>query len=160
MLLFIDNRKVKIVTGRKSQTVNVYVNNDTERLYNPKLRINDPANFVTGDFIDNQNFSTIEAMVSYLVENRGAVKEDLVSIDSKKYSPATRRIIPTDKEWAEKIIPKVENAINQLVDDFINNPYQHRVEHSLHCQLFQNLMLFDEFNKLLERSIKEIISNK
>ncbi|NBR87086.1 MAG: hypothetical protein EB141_02100 [Verrucomicrobia bacterium] len=35
-----------------------------------------------------------------------------------------------------KIIRAVENAINRLVDDFLANPWLHRVEHSLHCELY------------------------
>jgi hypothetical protein len=33
----------------------------------------------------------------------------------------------------------VENAINQLVDGFVANPWLHRVEHSIHCELYMLL---------------------
>lgn len=47
------------------------------------------------------------------------------------------------KDWASSVIPWVDECIEQLVRDFMSHPYMHRVEHSLHIQLY-NLLLRDE----------------
>jgi hypothetical protein len=36
-------------------------------------------------------------------------------------------------------VEKVEQAVDLLVDDFAEHPYRHRVEHSLHLQLYRAL---------------------
>ncbi|EEF63310.1 hypothetical protein [Pedosphaera parvula] len=40
---------------------------------------------------------------------------------------------------SQAIIDAMDIAINRLVDGFIANPWLHRVEHSLHCELFMLL---------------------
>lgn len=38
--------------------------------------------------------------------------------------------------WLQRVVVLVEHAIDQLVLEFIALPYLHRVEHSLHCELY------------------------
>jgi hypothetical protein len=89
-------------------------------------------------------------MVSYLKEHHNAVHEDLSQVDPKKYRLLNREILTMDERWADSIVSKVDLAVNSLVDDFIKHPYRHRVEHSLHCELYMKLAKFDEFNRLLD----------
>ena len=49
-----------------------------------------------------------------------------------------------DFEEAKKLL---EQTIDSLVDRFLEKPYIHRVEHSLHCELFKMLSDLDFFNK-------------
>jgi hypothetical protein len=89
-------------------------------------------------------------MVSYLKQHHNAVHEDLRLIDSQKYRLLNRKILPRDEGWADSVVSKVDSAVNSLVDDFLKHPYRHRVEHSLHCELYMKLTQFDEFNQLLD----------
>jgi hypothetical protein len=41
--------------------------------------------------------------------------------------------------WLEQVVVLVEHAIDQLVLEFVELPYLHRVEHSLHCELYSLL---------------------
>jgi hypothetical protein len=41
--------------------------------------------------------------------------------------------------WLSIAVEKVEQAVDLLVDDFAEHPYRHRVEHSLHLQLYRAL---------------------
>jgi hypothetical protein len=41
--------------------------------------------------------------------------------------------------WLERVTVLVEQAIDQLVLEFVELPYLHRVEHSLHCELYSLL---------------------
>lgn len=42
---------------------------------------------------------------------------------------------PKDDPWLTKAKPLVEEAINDLIDEFIAHPYLHRREHSIHVRL-------------------------
>ncbi|GMT50264.1 MAG: hypothetical protein IEMM0008_1803 [bacterium] len=42
-------------------------------------------------------------------------------------------------EWKEKVKEIVERSIDQFILDFIDFPYLHRVEHSIHCELYRIL---------------------
>jgi hypothetical protein len=63
----------------------------------------------------------------------GAVAEVLDLLGSARYSPDEDPWLPTGKNVVEK-------AIDQLVQDFIRFPYLHRVEHSIHAELFRLMM--------------------
>lgn len=63
----------------------------------------------------------------------GAVAEVLDLLSSDQYSP-------DDDPWLPEAKDIVEDAIDQLVQDFIDCPYLHRVEHSIHAELFHILM--------------------
>ncbi|MGO4363490.1 hypothetical protein [Terrabacter sp. RAF57] len=52
---------------------------------------------------------------------------------------------PADDPWVRKLVPQVEAAIDDLVRSYIRQPFLHRVEHSLHVQLF---MLLSEIPSL------------
>lgn len=41
--------------------------------------------------------------------------------------------------WLDRVTVMVEQAIDQLVLEFVELPYLHRVEHSLHCELYSLL---------------------
>jgi hypothetical protein len=150
MPIYVEDRKIKIVTGKKSQTINVYVNNDEEGVYNPKLRITNPRKFITEDLLKAQDFRSIDEMVSYLKDHHDAIHEDLSHVDPQKYRLLNREILSKDETWADTVVSKVDLAINSLVDDFLKHPYRHRVEHSLHCELYMKLAQFEEFNQLLD----------
>jgi len=47
--------------------------------------------------------------------------------------------INNNSEWLNEAVKVVEKSIDRLLDEFIAEPYLHRVEHSLHAQLF-NIM--------------------
>jgi hypothetical protein len=48
-------------------------------------------------------------------------------------------------QWVTESVDAVESSITKLVDDFLVNPFTHRVEHSLHVQLYQLLSEWDRF---------------
>lgn len=135
----VEGRLVKVVTGTSSQTINVYADNDVAGVYDPKLRIRDRSRFVTQDLLAEQNFETVEQLVGFLTDERGAKKETVggTSTGSGRVLP---KVVDHDLEWGSTVVDSVEQCINRLVDGFIRAPYLHRVEHSLHCELFLELM--------------------
>lgn len=54
--------------------------------------------------------------------------------------PATVEAPAPGDVWVGRAVSAVEAAIDELVEDFRLNPFVHRVEHSLHVQLFSLLM--------------------
>lgn len=69
MSFLIGDSKVKIITGRKSQTVNV------EGSFLAKLRIKAPNSFITEKLLVQQKFSSVKAMVKFLKEQYKAEEE-------------------------------------------------------------------------------------
>jgi len=54
---------------------------------------------------------------------------------------------PDNDSWLVGVREKVEQAINTLVKEFVDSPYLHRVEHSIHAHLFNLITLADEFGQ-------------
>ena len=147
MSFYIDGRKIRIVTGTRSQTINVFVDNDTLGIYDPKLRITDPNKFVTEQLLEDKSFSSIEDMVAFLQREHGARLENMSQIGTSKLY---QKVIPIDEAWIENIIPEVEQAINAIIDEFIHLPYLHRVEHSIHCEIYRKLSNSRLLNQLID----------
>jgi hypothetical protein len=57
--------------------------------------------------------------------------------------------LPTS-DWLDRARPLVEQAVNTLVAEFVEHPYLHRVEHSLHVRLFELLAENPLFSHSLE----------
>jgi hypothetical protein len=53
-----------------------------------------------------------------------------------------------DDEWVTQAVDAVEAAITKLVDQFLQDPFTHRVEHSLHVQLYRLLCESDQLNRM------------
>jgi hypothetical protein len=67
----------------------------------------------------------------------GAVAEVLDLLSSERYSP-------DDDPWLPGAKDLVEGGIDHLLREFLDCPYLHRVEHSIHAQLFHILMSHQE----------------
>ena len=61
--------------------------------------------------------------------------------------PSLVRLSPADDEFVARTVPFVEQAIETLLDEFCVNPFTHRVEHSLHVQLYELLSSRDELTR-------------
>ena len=135
-IFLINGRKLKVVTGEKTQTVNVCDNTNTEGSYARKFRILDRKHFVSDEFIKAQ--ASIQDLV-HTLKQRSAIEETCESDSASGTTISKEPLFAVDEKWVTSIIPEVEQAINKLIDEFIQNPYLHRVEHSLHCQLYCHL---------------------
>ena len=144
-IIMINGRKIKVVTGSKTQTVNVCDSSNVDGSYAYKFRILDPKYFVTDEFIRAQ--ASIKELLGALKE-RSAIEENCESESASGTTISKEPLFAVDENWVASIIPDVEQAINKLVDEFIQNPYLHRVEHSLHCQLFCHLIDSKELGQI------------
>jgi len=65
-----------------------------------------------------------------------AVAEVLDLLSAGKYSP-------DDDPWLPEARGLVKQAIDRLIQEYVEFPYLHRVEHSLHARLFQVMTSFE-----------------
>jgi hypothetical protein len=128
--------------GTKSQTVNVCTSKNKRGEYEAKYRLSVLSAIVPADVPE---VADVGALGAWLVETRNALREE----------PSGQVIIPpavgvqaADETWLRSAVEMVEQAVDLLVDDFAKHPYRHRVEHSLHLQLYRTLAAHQELDVL------------
>jgi hypothetical protein len=154
-MIYICGRKVKVKTGTKSQTVNICASKNIHGEYDYVVRLRPP--FISDETLLQQRFNSIEDLVRYLERQHfGSLEKTPVitlagTTQSKPYllpaaqaeavtpSSQARAETPSRTSWETDAILAVEQAIDQLILEFIAFPYLHRVEHSIHCELFKIL---------------------
>lgn len=154
-MIDICGRRVKIVTGSKSQTVNVYSPENVGGTYDYIIRIVPPFPSLE-ESLRQQAFASLEELVRYLEKQHfGRIErtpltrptafrgqpQTLPPVISAPRAKAQREAneIPTASSWEHKARAAVEQSIDQFILEFIEYPYLHRVEHSIHCELFRIL---------------------
>ncbi len=154
-MIHICGRKVKVQTGRKSQTVNICDARNIHGEYDYVVRLRPPS--VDEDALLQKDFRSIEDLVHYLAREHFGSVERTPAIGSsdppREHSAgmlppafqATAGTETTGRErqpsstWEQEAKLAVENSIDQFILEFISSPYLHRVEHSVHCELFRIL---------------------
>ena len=154
-MLHICGRKVKVHTRTKSQTVNICSPRNIHGEYDYVVRLRPP--FVTEDTLQRQDFRSIEGLVGYLERQHfGEIERKPASTSSHggelqpgacPPSPIEPAVEPSPKLsetlplsiWEQNAKLAVENSIDQFILEFIESPYLHRKEHSVHCELFSIL---------------------
>ncbi|HEO65745.1 MAG TPA: hypothetical protein ENI73_07730 [Spirochaetes bacterium] len=143
-MIYIHKRIVKIATGTKSQTINICTEDNIHGEYDYILRIMDSKQFTSYDELTVKQFSSIDDLINSIqkdhhgiMEKSSGKTEQVISI----LDEAKENIHYTEKpsEWEEKAKEIVEKSIDQFILDFIDFPYLHRVEHSIHCELYNIL---------------------
>ena len=137
-ILHVADRRTKIVTGAKSQTINICFENPEQAVYQHKFRISNPRSFVSADEVRLREFPTLDAFVAY-VRSQGGIEED--SSGQERHVP----IADPDKDWSDDKQGHVESQLDRCVLDFMKQPYLHRVEHSLHVEICRRLIENEAF---------------
>lgn len=149
VMLYVNGRKVKIVTGTQSQTVRVMTSENIDGRFDYVLRLAPPVADLERK-LGAQGFDTIEELVSYLKKTYYAQVEQTPATRPpsplERLSVAERPSVPTAEPqpiktaplgaWEAEAIRLLEAIIDELVRGFIRQPYLHRVEHSLHCEFY------------------------
>ena len=141
----VNDRQVKVVTGRKTQTVNVCTTQNQNGVYDYILRLRPP--FVTEEQLQSHSFASITDLVQHLQQNYNADVEkspNKISLPTSSPTAQPNECQPTatsqaESTWQSNAKTIVEAAIDQLILDFVAFPFLHRVEHSIHCELFRIL---------------------
>jgi hypothetical protein len=135
----VGNRRVKVVTGSKTQSVNICDPRGVEGEYECIVRVRPP--FTSEQELEKARFDSDRDLVAYLIRDYGGELQrpgrfaDLtggIRLDHDSLSEAP-------SPWEASARVAVEWAIDELVREFITYPYLHRCEHSIHCRLYQLL---------------------
>lgn len=134
-----DNRRVYLCTGEKSQSINICDATNRKGSYDWIIRL----------FSDGQGFPITQEDLLQHSESVNVLREWLDTRDTaqvEKFPPVEEELPAPpqsecvgDREWVERAIQAVESSITQLLDDFVSKPFLHRVEHSIHAELFRLL---------------------
>lgn len=148
-MIRICGRKVKAQTGKKTQTVNICTVANIHGIYEYLVRLHPP--FITEDTLHQRDLGSIEELVAYLQSSHAGEVEQRPDRHSESASsrltqgavqPSTPVPDPPAKglsSWEQEAKLATERCIDQFVADFMEFPYLHRVEHSIHCELFKML---------------------
>ncbi|TCJ34609.1 hypothetical protein [Parafrankia sp. BMG5.11] len=140
----VAGRRVFVITGPKTQTINVCYPANRRGEYEVRYRLPAVARIAAEDLPE---LASLAALEDWLLSARSAQAESPSGAPIPLPSvPATTAVGP----WLTGAIPLVERAIDGLVDDFVTHPYRHRVEHSLHLQLFRALVAHAELDALIQ----------
>jgi hypothetical protein len=129
----VDGRRVIVRTGMKSQTVRVCTPQNTPGEYEAVYRLHILSAIAAADVPE---MADLNALRTWLVETRNARQEEP---SGQPVVPEAVGISAVDEAWLRAAVEKVQRAVDLLVDDFAAHPYRHRVEHSLHLQIYRAL---------------------
>ena len=148
----IENRDLYKVTGRLSQTINICT--DANDKGNYQYRITLYKNFLTDEELNSKLKGAMISeivrwllvdhegkMDNYILENGDTaleVEDGEVEIFTRlpAYLPVDEKL---DASWIAKAKEVAERCIDELVNEFLEKPYLHRVEHSIHARLYELL---------------------
>jgi len=154
MLFVIGGRTIVLRKGTKTQTVRIRRESNQPGQYDYVLRMLLPADEVTPQEI--QAHATVEALVEWLKTIKHAEPEAEPIAEVAAAPPTIPPTIPPPPEslaaddwWIRRAKTIVDQAIDQLVLEFLRAPYLHRVEHSLHARLWAILAAQPHFDREL-----------
>jgi hypothetical protein len=157
MTNMIGDRRVFLVKGKgRSNTVNICDANNRRGEYDWVIRFIEPTPFITD--ADTKKFQTVLDFVNWLKERGGLVEQVPPSESPDLPAPIPDSALgydPDDDSWLHEAQWYVERAIVQLAHEFIEFPYLHRVEKSLHARLFQMLSTRPHFSRLFPLKAKD-----
>jgi len=143
---FICGRKVYLVQGKgKSQTVNICTTANKRGKYDLTIRLR-PFHFITKEKLDEliRKSKSINELVTQLLDEYSGELERRPE-DNSSPTPADSTpnsddpSFPPPSSWEQNAKVATEQCIDQFVMEFIEFPYLHRREHSIHCELFKIL---------------------
>jgi len=151
----VASRRVYVVQGTRTQTINICDANNRRGDYDWIVRIIEPP-FVTPQEIDA--FADIDGLIRWLQQERGGLIEQSPAADvATEIAPAPldAGYLPQSDPWIKKARALVESSIDALVQQFLDFPYLHRVEHSLYAELFNILTAQRHFSQHFQLSSNE-----
>ncbi|HOQ86599.1 MAG TPA: hypothetical protein PLQ89_12880 [Phycisphaerae bacterium] len=147
----VNDRDIHIVTGDVSQTVNICTPENKLGRYDWVVRLS-IGQKVTPDIVRGQ--PDIESLVTWLErEHFGQIEQRPTDEGAKESLAADEqppKAVPTDPDdalWIQRAMSITEICIDELVREFLELPYLHRVEHSIHARLYGILRAQPHFDR-------------
>src|SRR5437870_845937 len=128
----VAGRRVYLVKGKgRSNTVNICDANNRRGEYDWIVRFIEPTPFVAER--DVERFQTVDELVEDLRKRGGRIEQSPPSEAPDAEPPIPDSALaynPVKDSWIQEAKWQVEQALDQLVHEFIEFPYLHRVEQS------------------------------
>ena len=139
-IVSIAGRNIYIVTGITSQTVNVCSASNQRGEYEWIVRLA-PTFFVNSDYVRSNN--KIDGLIKWLkLERYGHIEKQPENgpLEGSYFLKSVSGSLELEEQaWVEHVIRLTETCIDELVWEFLEMPYLHRVEHSIHVRLYELL---------------------
>jgi hypothetical protein len=137
----VGDRLVVVVIGSRSQTVSICTAAIRRGQYEDRYRLVGRAPLVPEDIEVHRNVGQLRGWLEAL--GSSVRREDPQA--PGRTLPSLIAAPPADNPCLRESITAVETEIDRLVEDFLERPFMHRVEHSVHAQLFSMLGKHDRF---------------
>lgn len=134
----IEGRRVFVATGNLTQTVNICDANNVQGRYQWTVRV--PRNASPLQYQDLPKLAKVKDLIAWLEENREGLLEEPVESAERDSKIAVADVVSLDAgSWIGEVETIIEGCIDGLVHEFVSMPYLHRVEHSMHVRLMEEL---------------------
>ena len=165
----IEGRRIRVATGSRSQTINICTLANIPGVYDWIVRLPKAVGFVDPTEIKERAGRGIPNFVAWLTEVRGGEVEKAPSEVGEPLEPAPglprppesslqEGTPPEDAAWVERACQLTEAAIDRLLHDFLHAPFRHRVEHSVHAELYATLSKEDHLCQPLPLFEKDLFT--
>jgi hypothetical protein len=150
-MLTIEGRSIYIARGKGvSDTVNICDANNRRGEYDWIVRVFKPIEINERDLVA---FSQIPQLIQWLRrEKKGAVEQEPSNVGDAHTGPVLTNAVtgfdPLKDAWTLEAKWLVDHTLDQLVHEFVEFPFLHRVEHSLHARFFSMLSGQPHFARL------------
>lgn len=128
-----DGRRVVHVVGSNTQTVNICTMAGQSGDYEIIYRLLVVEDVQSADIAD---LSDVVALEEWLLDH-GGIPEHRPGGPGARLWPLIEDAV--DPQWMTSASSAVEGALDDFVTEFLDKPYLHRVEHSLHAELYRCL---------------------
>jgi hypothetical protein len=128
----VAGRLVVVSIGSVTQTINICTSQNQPGMYERTARLLGVPP-VTPEEIER--LADLDSLSRWIADFGDAAVDETGGTARRHPAP----LIPSpnvDDPWLVRARDVVETSINRLVDEFMKEPFLHRVEHSVHAQLF------------------------
>ena len=130
----IEGRNVYHRVGGKTQTVNICTSDNREGVYEARYWLDVSVEISAAELAASPDLFALRA---WLVGHGG--QPLLVDSRPGDRMPSLLKAPAAGDLWVAEAKAAVERVLNVVVDSFLQRPYLHRVEHSLHAELWSLL---------------------
>ncbi|MFG1928745.1 hypothetical protein [Cryptosporangium sp. NPDC048952] len=133
----IEGRRVYVATGTKTQTVRVCTEANERGVWAHEFRVGIEEQ-LTPSMVARHSLITELSQwlvsVGARVKTSGSSTSGTHALPPRTATPPPSQV-PPSQAWLDEAVSLVDAAIDRLVREFLEHPYLHRVEHSLHTRL-------------------------
>ncbi|MGV3723956.1 MAG: hypothetical protein ACO1SX_23935 [Actinomycetota bacterium] len=147
-MICIAGHDVYVRTGPKTRTYNVRSLPGSPNRYKHRVQLEVAlcGSYPPDRELVAHDFPTIDAFAAHLINHHQGY---VPTIGRSPRLPNCVSVI-ADPDWMGRAVTAVEQSINRLLDQFLTNWYMHRVEHSIHCELYTMFKETPPLNRIID----------